>query len=105
MTTKIFGNKKITIRTVCQADLRNAKKFQDFINSTVREDAKLSMNKEIDLKGEKAFLKGVLASVNNKTHAYLVAESNNEIVGTAGIQQERWRLNHVGRFGIVIREG
>ena len=56
MTTKTFGDKKIAIRAIKQADLRNAKKFQDFINSFVLEDAKLSMNKEIDLNGEKAFI-------------------------------------------------
>jgi len=104
MTTKTFGDKKIAIRAIKQADLRNAKKFQDFINSFVLEDAKLSMNKEIDLNGEKAFLKGVLSSVKNKTHAYLVAESDSKIVGTASIEQKKWRLNHIGSFGIVIKD-
>ncbi len=105
MQIKKFGDKKITIREINKSDLRNAKKFQDFINSFVREDAKLSMNKEIDLKEEKAFLKDVLGTVKNKERVYLVAESDNKVVGTASIQQKKWRMNHVGLFGITIREG
>ncbi|PIZ89536.1 MAG: hypothetical protein COX89_01050 [Candidatus Nealsonbacteria bacterium CG_4_10_14_0_2_um_filter_37_10] len=38
MATKIFNGKKITIRKISKNDLRNVKKFQDFINSFVKED-------------------------------------------------------------------
>lgn len=35
MKTKIFNGKKIKIRKLSKKDLRNAKKFQDFINSLI----------------------------------------------------------------------
>ena len=36
METKIFGGRKIRIRKLAENDLRNVKKFQDFINSLKR---------------------------------------------------------------------
>ena len=39
MKNKTFGNKKIIIRKLSKNDLRNAKKFQEFINSLIEEEA------------------------------------------------------------------
>ncbi len=105
METKLFGDKKINIREIQKRDIKIAKKFRDFINSFIRENAKLSMNKEIDLKIEREFLVGVLKTTENKTRVYLVAECDGQIVGSASIEQERWRMNHVGKFGITIKNG
>lgn len=104
MKVKKFGDKKITIREIGKSDLRNAKKFQDFINSFICEDAKLSMNKEISTKDEAEFLKNTLKAVKDKKRVYLVAECDGEIAGTTSIEQDRWRLNHVGRYGITIKD-
>jgi len=99
METKIFGDKKITIRKIAKSDLRNAKKFQDFINSLVEEEAKILMNKKATLKEEKAFIEGLL---RNKNKVYLLAECDNKIVGGTAIELGRWRRNHIGSFGITI---
>lgn len=69
METKIFGDKKITIRKVAKSDLKNAKKFQDFINSLVEEEAKILMNKKLTLK-KRVFRKDVkrLKEKNNSLY-------------------------------------
>lgn len=105
MGTKIFGDKKITIRMATKSDLKNAKKFQNFINSLIEEDAKLLMNKKATLKGEKEFLERMLKGIKDKTRVYLVAECDDKIVGATSIELDRWRRNHIGKFGITIVHG
>jgi len=53
MEAKTFGDKKITIRKLSIEDLKNAKRLQDFINSLVKEEAKILLNKELSLKEKK----------------------------------------------------
>jgi len=105
METKTFGNKKIIIRQAVKSDLKNAKKFQLFINLLVEEEAKLSMNKKTTLKEEKDFLNSMIKSIKNKTKVYLVAECDNKIIGSTSIELDRWRKNHIGKFGITIIQG
>ena len=105
METKLFGDKKIIIRKIGNADLKRARDFQDFINSLVKEDAKLLMNKKATLKDEVRFLENILKTIKRKTKIFLVAEHAGKIVGTANIELERWRRNHIGKFSIAIRNG
>lgn len=105
METKTFGDKKITIRKLSKSDFRNAKKFQEYINSLVREEAKLSMNKEVSLKEEKDFLNSALVGIKNKKRVYIFAESDGKIVGVSNIEQKKGRMSHIGLFGITIRDG
>ena len=53
MKSKNFGDKRIKIRKLSKKDLRSVKKFQNFINSLVEENAQIDMNKKISLKEEK----------------------------------------------------
>jgi len=106
MTIKSFGDKKIIIRKLMKEDLKIADKFRDFINSLVAEDAKIAMNKKIDLKGERKFLSDTLNSIKNKKRVYLVAECDDKIISTASITQLAWRSNHVGELGgISVKDG
>lgn len=105
MQTKIFGDKKIIIRKAVKSDLKNAKKFQVFINSLVAEEAKLLMNKKATLKEEKEFLERILKGIKDKTKIYLVAECGDKIIGATDIELDRWRRNHIGKFGITIIQG
>lgn len=100
---KILGDKKISIRKLAESDLRRAKDFQKYINSLIEEDAKLLMNKPIALKDEKDFLKNTIKTIKEKKCVFLVAEHNKKIVGVTDIKQDRWRRNHIGHFGISIR--
>ncbi len=105
MKTKIFGDKKITIRKLSKKDLKNVKKFQNFINALVEEEAKILMNKKNSFKKEENWLKGKIGDIKKHREVFLVAEHNNKIVGTTGIDLNKWRKNHIGKFGITIIRG
>lgn len=105
MITKIFDGKKIAIRELTKNDLRNAKKFQDFINSFVDEDAMILAKKKYSLKEEKEWLRGMNLAIKNKKVVYFFAEDNKKIVGAVEIKQHIGRLDHTGEFGICIKNG
>lgn len=104
MKTIILGGQKITIRQLYKEDLKNAKQFRDFINSFVREDAQIMINKQCTLKEEEGWLKGKLDDVRKKKTVFLIAEHKNTIVGTTEIDLYIWRKNHIGNFGIIIKK-
>ncbi|MFH1894605.1 MAG: GNAT family N-acetyltransferase [Patescibacteria group bacterium] len=105
MKTKTFIGKKITIRKISKNDLRNAKKLQDFINSFVDEDAQIMMNEKVLLEEERKWLKAKLESIKKRKAVFLIAEHNNTVAGTTGIDSGIWRQSHVGNFGITIKKG
>lgn len=105
MPTKILEDKKITIRKVVKSDLKNAKKFQVFINSLVAEETKLLMNEKATLKQEKEFLERMLNGSKKRTIVYIFAEHDKKIVGSSNIELDRWRRNHIGKLGIAIKNG
>lgn len=105
MKAKIFGDKKITIKEISQKDLKNVKKFQDFINSLVEEEAKILMKKKNSLKEEKNWLKEKIKEVKGRREVFIVAECDSKIVGTTGIGLNKERRNHVADFGITIKQG
>lgn len=102
MEIKIFGDKKITIRKLSKKDLKRAKEFLGFINSLIREEAKILVKKELTLKEEKEKLKRFLESIGKKTMIFLVAEHDGKIIGTTSIDLGRGRKDHIGGFGITI---
>ncbi len=105
MKTKIFGGKKITIKKLSKKDLRNVKEFQDFVNSLIEEKAQISLNKKLSLKEEKEWLKRQLGQIKNQKTVFLLAECDDKVIGTTGIDLRRGRQEHVGEFGISIRNG
>lgn len=105
MELKVLDGKKITIRKLSDRDLRNAKKFQDFINSLVKEEAQITANRKKTLREELGWLKAHLRTIKKGQAVLLVAEHNNSIVGTTGIDLNRERQNHIGMFGISIKNG
>jgi len=105
MKTKIFGGKKIKIREISKRDLKNVKKFQNFINSLVEEGAMVQMNKKVGLKEEKDWLKEKLNQIKKKREVALIAEDEDKIVGNTQIRLNWARHEHIGDFGTAIREG
>lgn len=98
----MFNGKKIIIRKITKLDLKDAQKFQFFINSVIKEDAKILMNEQATLNDQKKFIEKVLVGAKNKTKVQLLAECDNKIIGVTDIELERWRRNHIGHFGIII---
>ena len=105
MKIKIFDNKKIKIREISKGDLKNAKKFQDFINSLVEENAMVKLNKKQGLREETEWLKEKLKQIKGKKEVALIAESEDKIVGNTQIGLDWGRQSHIGDFGISIRKG
>ena len=105
MIAKIFGEKEIRIRSFLESDLQRVKEFQEFINSLVEEDAKILLGKKASLDNEKDFLTGTLKRMKLKKQIFLVAEHNENIIGTVSIKLEIERQEHIGSLGIAIKNG
>ena len=104
METKIFGNKKITIRKLSKSDLKNAKKFQDFINSLVKEGAQITIAKKKSLQEEINWLNSHLKKIKEAKGVFLIAEAENKLVGNTEITLNEGRQSHIGMLGISIRK-
>lgn len=105
MKTRIFDGKKITIRELKPRDIKNVRKFQDFVNSLIKEDAMISRNEKVSLTEEINWLKNTIKSIEDKRTVYLVAESDKTIIGTTEVALNlKGRQNHVAGLGISIRK-
>jgi len=105
MKVKVFKDKRIKIKKVSQGELKKTEKFLDFINSLIEEEAKILWNKKKSLKEEKEWLGGVIKNVQKRKEVFLLAEYDDQIVGTTSISLREGREGHVGDFGIAIRKG
>ena len=85
--------------------MKNAEKFQDFINSLVKEDAMIKVNKKQSLEEETEWLRGKIKQIKNKKEVALIAEYKDKIVGNTQIGLDWGRQEHIGDFGIAIRKG
>jgi ribosomal protein S18 acetylase RimI-like enzyme len=104
MKIKIFNGKRIKIRRLSKKDLRNVKKFQDFINSLIEEDVQISRNSRVTLNGERKWMEDALRRIREHKLVLLVADSDN-LVGTSEISLGKDRNSHVAGLGIIIRKG
>lgn len=101
---KIFNGKKITIRPFSRKDIYSPKKFQDFINSLIEEDAMIKWNRKVSLKEEIDWLKNTIKDIKRHKRVFLTAENDEIVVGTVQIALNRGRQNHVGNLGVIIRK-
>ena len=104
MGIKKFNNKEVIIRSLSQKDLKQVKKFQLFINSLIKEDVQIEINKKKSLKEELNWLKEYLEKIKKCKTVFLVAEYNNKIVGSTEITLNRGKSEHVGQLGIAIHK-
>lgn len=105
MQTIKLGEKKLTISSITAKDLKCAKEYQDFVNSLVEEDAKVLINKKMTLREEIEFIKKAVKSVKDKKKVYVIVRDGNNIVANTSIELESYKRNHIGKFGIAIRDG
>jgi RimJ/RimL family protein N-acetyltransferase len=105
MPIKTFSGKKIKIRELAKSDLKNVKKFQNYINSLIKEDAKIILNKKETLKEEAEWIKNKIKKARKREDILLIAECDNKIIGTTNIELKEGRLDHIGEFGISILKG
>jgi len=62
-------------------------------------------NERFSLKEEKRWMEEQLRKIKNQKTVFLIAEDNDIVVGTTGIDLRIGRQSHVGEFGITIRKG
>lgn len=104
MKIEIFGDKKIIIKKIRIADKKIAKKFLDFVNSLIAEDAKILMNKKQTLKDEFIYVGNLLKGIKDEKRVYIIAEHNGKIVGNTSIELNTYRRSHIGKFAIAISQ-
>lgn len=104
MKTKSFGDKKLIINPLSEKDFKFAKEFLNFINSLVEEDAKILMNKKMNLKEEVEFLEKEIKRVKERKKVCLIARDGNEVIANTSIEIGVYRRNHIGKLGIAIRD-
>ncbi|MFZ3074100.1 MAG: GNAT family N-acetyltransferase [Minisyncoccales bacterium] len=101
----ILSGKEITVRKLAANDLKNARKFANYINSLIKEDVYLSVNKKCSLKEEAAFLKSQIEKIKKQNSIFLVAETEKKIIGVSSIDRMDGKQGHIGLFGISIADG
>jgi len=104
MTTKIFGDKKLTIEPFGKRDLKCAKEYMNFINDLIVEDAKILMNVKQTIKDEQNWVKRVAKSVKDKKRVSVIARDGNKIVANTEVELKSYKQSHIGKFGIAIRK-
>ena len=102
METKTFGDKKLTISPLSKKDFKHAKEFLDFINSLIEEDAKILMNKKMNLKEEMEFLEKGTKGVRGKRKVYLIAKDGNKVVANTSIELGVFKRNHIGNLPLGL---
>lgn len=105
METRDFKGKKIVIRPLSRGDIKLARKFSDFMNSFIEENAQIVANIKSSPAEQKRWLGGTVDEIKRGVTVYLIAEHNGEIVGGAKLSKFIGRQNHVGYFVIMIRRG
>jgi len=102
---KVFNEKKIKIDEISKKDLKIVREYLSYINSLVKEDAQILINKRLSLKEEREWIEREIKDAKKKKHVILVAKDGNKVVGIADIKLKAGRKNHVGILGISIRKG
>ena len=105
MQTKILKGKKLTISPFSAKDLKCAKEYKDFINSLIKENAKILMNVPQTLKDEEGWVVSTLKRVKAKKKVYLITRDGDKVVANTSIEIGPYKRNHIGKFAIGIREG
>ncbi len=104
---KEFGDKKIKIRARKEEDIKNAGKFQKYINELAEDpDAYISIKTKKSLKEEKKYLKESLEKVKKQEQVTLISEHKNKIISGAKISLGKEKpQKHIGYLGIAILRG
>ena len=105
MKIKKFNDKKIKIEELSKKHLKEVKVFQEYINSLIVENAKISMDQKLTLKEEKEWLKGQIKLIEKNKAIYLIAYDKNKMISGSGIILDKGKSSHVGVFGITIKNG
>jgi len=102
---KFLNSKEVKIRKISTTDLKRVEKFREYINSLIKEEAKILLNTKRSLKEEKEWLKSSLEEMEKHQKIVLVAEDKDKVVGISELKLQSEREKHIAGFGISIRAG
>lgn len=91
--------KKVIIR---EPKLSDAKSLVSLVNSLIKEKAFISLQRKVDEKQEKEYLKSILLKIKNKSAVYFYLDYNGEVVGSCGITSAGTSFDHIGDIGIIV---
>lgn len=81
----------------------DVKQLMNEINSIADEPKNgLLINKKMNLREAKVWLKSVLKEIKKKERVLLAVEINKKIVGECGTNREKWKKNHIAMMGIGL---
>jgi RimJ/RimL family protein N-acetyltransferase len=95
------GNKKIQI-TLRYPRISDTRQMMYLINSLIEENARIHMNKKLNIKQEKEYVGNMMNDVKKKKKICVVAETGKRIIGTTEISAGLGTVSHLGTFGILI---
>jgi len=91
---------KVLIREPRPTDVRQ---LMDFINGFVKEPKSgLLIDKKVNLKEEKAWLKGWIADIRRREGLLLLVEVDGKIKGSCSVLRLKWKSSHVADLGIAL---
>ncbi len=94
--------REVILRTLKWVDLDDA---LEFINSLIREGAKILANKEKTREQEINWLAENLKKLEKGQHIFIVAEVGGKMVAGCEITPSFGRMSHLGSLGISIMDG
>ena len=98
--------KIIKIRKLKREDLKNIKKFVNYFNSLVKEDAPILFNKKVNSKAMKNILQKDVKEIERKKRIIVVAEDkvSGKIIGICNISLGKFRENHIANIAISVEK-
>ena len=94
--------REVILRTPKWEDIDDA---LEFINSLIREEAKILANKEKTREQEINWLAENLKKLEKGQHIFIVAEVGGKMVACCEITPSFGRMSHLGSLGISIMDG
>ena len=94
--------KEFVVREPKEGDVEE---LLEYINTLVEEDVPILVNEKQTLEQEKRWLKDTLEAIEKGKKVVLLAFDGDRLVGNTQIEKDRWKSDHVGKFGISLKKG
>ena len=98
-THTLKDGRTITLRYPQEDD---AQRLVRYINPIVREPARILLNVEQTIEEEEKHLKDSLALIEKGDLVKIMAVVGDKIVGMTDVTRQRYKMRHIGLFGITI---
>lgn len=80
----------------------DAQRLVEYINSIVREPARILLDVEQTLEEEQEYLAKYFKKAQEGDVIKILAEADNKIIGIADMRRQQYKQRHIGLFGISV---